>query len=374
MQTWILIAFVVILNCYEFKSQNANDTIKFKKTSYLSDNKLQSALDSIIEKTVSDFMLSPQNSGLSIGIIKDSTTFFYNYGETELDNKTLPTKNTLYEIGAITKTFCGLLLACAVSENKIKLEDDIRLYLPNKYANLELNKQFIQLKNLANHTSGLPSLPDNIASQINYEPLNPYKNYNKQLLFDFLKTVQLNNEPGQICEYSNLGMALLGIILENIYEKTFEELVQEKICISNSMQTTLVNLTSAQQAILASGYNSNGQKTPHWGLGAFVAAGGLKSSSNDLINYLRYNINESDSATRLAHQITFNYGSTIGLGWQIITTKFNQQLIWHNGATYGFSSFCAFIKKQKVGVVILSNSANSVDYIGLSILKFFQTK
>ncbi|MEO6305383.1 MAG: serine hydrolase domain-containing protein [Bacteroidia bacterium] len=370
LRTSILLLFTLMATL--IKAQKSDSSFRSKRVSYLSDNKKQTTLDTVVEKAIIDFIQSPENCGISIGIIKNDTDFFYNYGETKRNNKTLPTKNTLFEIGSITKTFCGIILAYAVSEGKIKLDDDIRKFLPGKYPNLETNKRFIQVKHLANHTSGLPRIPEDMHSQFNFDKLDPYKSYDRKMMLSYLKTVNLSTQPGTVCEYSNYGMALLGLILEKVYDKSFEELVKEKICLPNNMNSTSINLTSAQSDIFATGYNKTGDWTPHWHIDGMVAAGGIKSSTADMLAYLHYNINEKDSAIKLAHISTFKDRSNIALAWNIIHTKAGNELIWHNGATFGFSSFCGFIKDKKTAFVILSNSGTNVDYIGLAILKFLQ--
>jgi len=367
----LILLFNTLFYC-KIWAQTNGDSLPNKRLIYLTDNKLKTALDSVIDKTVIDFMQSPQNCGLSIGIIKDSVVYFYNYGETKRNNQTLPDKNTIFEIGSISKTFCGIALSYAITEGKIKLEDDIRKYLPEQYTNLEMNKQFIQIKHLVNHTSGLPRLPDNLKDQTNFDSLNPYKNYSKKMAFDFLKTVKLNHEPGDVCEYSNFGMGLLGIILEKIYGKSFEEIIKEKICLPNNMEATAINLNTEQVKVFTDGHNSAGILTPHWDLGALVAAGGVKSTTGDMVNYLQYNLNETDAAVKLSHQTTFNNGSNIALAWHKIKTKLGHELVWHNGGTYGYASFCGFIKEKKCALVVLSNTSTNVDYIGLSILKHLQ--
>jgi CubicO group peptidase (beta-lactamase class C family) len=362
-----LFVLAVIFNGYYAKTQ-----AQTKRTSYLSDNKKLTALDTVIENAIADFIQNPQNCGFSIAVIKDTTAYFYNYGETNHDNNVLPKQNTLYEIGSVTKTFCGILLAYAVKEGKIKLDDDIRNYLPGQYPDLKTNKHIIEIKHLANHSSGLPNVPNDLKIQPEYDSLNPYKNYSKEKLFAYLKKIRLENEPGQVCEYSNTGMALLGIILEKVYNRSFDELVKEKICNPNNMNNTGVNLTPYQLPQLCDGYDNNGNIMPHWDLGAFVAAGGIRSCTNDMANYIMYNLREKDAAVKLSHTSTINKNSNIALAWHIVNTKFNNELTWHNGATFGFSSFCGFIKAKNVGVVVFSNTSTNIDFIGLSILKFLQ--
>lgn len=361
--------FLLIFVCNGYYTQTQ---IQIKRTNFLSDNKKYSILDSVVENAVVDFIQNPQNCGFSIGVIKDTSVYFYNYGETMRGNNMLPKQHTIYEIGSVTKTFCGILLGYAITEGKLKLDDDIRKYMPGQFPNLETNKHTIEIKHLANHSSGLPVTPEDIRSQTDFDSLNPYKNYDKIKLFDYLRTVKLSSEPGQLCQYSNTGMALLGIILEKVYDKSFEELIKEKICNQNNMNNTIINLNEYQLPNFCQGYNNNGTIIPHWELGAFSAAGGIRSCTNDMVNYLRYNLMEKDAAVKLAHISTINKSSNIALAWHIINTKYNNELIWHNGATYGFSCFCGFIKTKNVGIVILSNTSTNIDFIGLSILKYLQ--
>lgn len=346
---------------------------KTKITDYLSDNKKSTSMDSLVDKMVSNYMQSPQNCGLSIALYKDGREYFYNYGEIKRNTKSIPSANTIYEIGSVSKVFCGVLLAKAIAEKKVKATDDIRLYLPEgKYKNLESRDNYIQLIHLANHTSGLPRIPEDIELQPDYDPLNPYKNYNKEMVLNYLQTITLSTEPGKVCEYSNLGMGLLGIILEKVYNRPFEELVKEKICKPLNMTGTAIKLNEAQQPLFATGYNSLGKETPHWELPDITAAGGIRSTPKDMLVFLEQNIEEKDEALKLSHQLTFTTGNTIGMAWHMFKTKQGNTLTWHNGATFGSTTFCGFIKEKNCAVVVLSNSGMAVDPIALSILKFLQ--
>lgn len=339
---------------------------------FLSDNKKQTALDSLIDDNVYKFMQNPQNCGISIGIAINGVNYFYNYGEAKRNTKATTTQNTIYEIGSVTATFCGILLAKAVTENKLKLTDDIRKYIPRTYPDLIFDKTFIQLQHLANHTSGLPAIPDNMEQQAGYDPLNPYKHYDRQKIYDYLTAVHLSSEPGTVCEYSSLGIALLGIILETVYQKPFEDLVLEKICLPNQMGSTGIHLSARQSGSLAFGYNQNGGPTPAWDLGEFDAAGGLRSTTADMLKYLNFNLQEKDEAVKLSHKPTFSGRQTLGLGWFIKKTKQGNTFTWHNGATFGFSSLCGFVKEKDCSLVILANSATNMDYIGIAILNYLQ--
>lgn len=111
---------------------------------------------------------------------------YYNQGEShhwvsgfsDIENKTTADINSIYEIGSITKTFTALLMAQAISENKITLNEEIEKYWPEKLLFRDKNNQSIHFKHLATHTSGLPRLPKNM------NPFNPdpYANYDRTLL------------------------------------------------------------------------------------------------------------------------------------------------------------------------------------------------
>lgn len=349
-----------------------NTAISKRRTDYLSDNLKKNTLDMKVDSAVRDHISSIISCGLSIGVYAKGTTYYYNYGETKRENKELPTKNSLYEIGSITKTFTGILLAKAVKEGKIKLDDDIRIWLAGNYPEMEFKGKAIQVKHLADHTSGIPSVPMDIDKQKNYDPLNPYKNYGRQMIFEGLKNFRPDTIPGTKYNYSNMGMSLLGLILEKVYNKTYSELIRE-FAEANQMMHTGVVLKAEDLKFKCKGYNDSGKETPYWELNDFTAAGGINSSTEDMLYYLKLNLEEKDDFIQSSHQLQWGdekFG--IGLGWHIIQTKKGNKMIWHNGGTYGFSSFCGFIKEKDCALIILSNSGSNVDAIGISLFKYLQ--
>jgi CubicO group peptidase (beta-lactamase class C family) len=341
-------------------------------TYYETDNKKQSQLDLFVDSAVTSYLQNPQNCGLSIGISVKGQRHFYNYGEIMRGSRRLPQSTTIYEIGSITKTFCGLLLAQAILEKKIKADDDIRNYLAGSYPDLAFGKKPILVKHLANHTSGLPGIPEDLMVGPGYDSLNPYKHYGRDQIFKALKTMKPEHEPGTVCAYSNLGMALLGLILEDLYHQPFELLVKEKIGLPNGLLNTGVRLNDEQLNRFALGYNQAGDATPHWELGGFAAAGALRSTAEDLLNYLNYNLAEKDEMTKLAHRVTYSGRETLGMGWFIKKTKQGNTLLWHNGGTFGFSSFGGLIKEKNCSLILLSNSGWNADAIAIAILNYLQ--
>ncbi|MGZ4037593.1 MAG: serine hydrolase, partial [Bacteroidia bacterium] len=240
--------------------------------SYLSDNPKKTWWDLKVDSIVANFMLNADNCGLSIAVLNNNEASYYNYGVTKRGTSQVPSKSTIYEIGSVSKTFTGILLAKAVSDKKVNLTDDIRKYLPGEFSNLRYKDHYIQLQHLANHTSRIPRVPLDIEQQPSYDPSNPYKNYNKDMVYAYLRRISIDTIPGTKSEYSNLGMALLGIILENVYNKSYETLVKEFVTQPLKMEHTGIKLSDEELKQFATGYDANGNEATHWDLGDLAAA------------------------------------------------------------------------------------------------------
>jgi CubicO group peptidase (beta-lactamase class C family) len=336
-------------------------------------NTLTTVLDKKIDSLVLSYMSLPQTAGLSIGIIKNGKISFYGYGETVRNNKQIPNEHTLYEIGSITKTFTAILLADAVNNNKLKLTDPINKYLPDSAARLEYEGVPITLQTLSNHTSGLPALPTNFRYS-DYK--NPYKDYDRKDLYAFYKSFKPTRKPGEKYEYSNLAVGTLGVILEDVYKKPYESLIMEKICKPLGMNDTRLLLRKEDSTRFAKGYDATGQPISAWDFKTLGAAGGIRSNAADMLKFAAANFGEAPSslkkAMELTYPVTFSKGTKVGLGWHYIKAG-NDEVIFHNGKTGGYSSYLAINQQKKFAVIILSNSSQGLEAIGNAITKWLET-
>jgi CubicO group peptidase (beta-lactamase class C family) len=124
-------------------------------------------------------------------------------------------------------------------------------------------------------------------------------------------------------------------------------------------------------------YDEDGNPTSPWDFDALAPAGALRSTMNDMLLYVKANLNSKsisplDKAIDLTHQITLNNDARIGLAWHIIVVG-GVDYYFHNGGTGGSSSFLAFNKSKNLGLVILSNAAESTDPTGVSLLRKLQS-
>lgn len=333
-------------------------------------NPMLSEMDRQVDTVARTYIQKANTVGLSIGIIKNGKTAVYGYGETVKGNGKLPNADNFFEIGSITKTFTATLLAWYVNEGLIKLTDPITTYLPDSVA-VNQSLKSITLLNLVNHTSGLASVPDNLKENMT-DPFNPYKDYNRELMYAYLKNCKLSSKPGEKYAYSNLGVGLLGSILLYISGKPFEQMVSEIITRPLRMLSTAQYLNPLLSPRFVSVYNSSGQPTLAWDFGVLAPCGALRSTVNDLLKYARANMHPgTDSlskAIELTHKLTFNKDVKIGLGWHIIQVN-GVSYYFHNGGTYGSNSFMAFNPDKNIAVVILSNAYEPTDPVGAGILK-----
>ncbi|TWJ02245.1 CubicO group peptidase (beta-lactamase class C family) [Mucilaginibacter frigoritolerans] len=356
-----------------FLFQEYQEPIGNKTALVQTSNPLRTAMDKQVDSVARIYIQKSTTVGLSIGIIKDGKTTIYQYGETIRGYKKLPNEDNFFEIGSITKTFTATLLAYYVNQGKIKLTDPITKFLPDSVvANPALKG--ITLVQLSNHTSGLPRLPDNLIEHAT-DALNPYKDYTAPFMYAYLKNCKLNSKPGEQYLYSNLGVGLLGSILETISSLPFNQMVHDIITQPLNMQSTSQFLNPLLLPRFLAEYNAGGQATPAWDFDVLAPCGALRSTLSDLLIYTKANMHpgneELSKAMILTHKITFNKDVKIGLAWHIITVN-GVDYIFHNGGTNGSSSFLAFNADKNIGIVVLSNAAESTDAVGSGILKEIQ--
>ncbi|MGR3856565.1 serine hydrolase domain-containing protein [Chryseobacterium indologenes] len=326
------------------------------------DNRLTTDLDKMVQKEAVAYMQDPARVGISIGIFKDGKSYFYNYGTTEIGKSELPTSKSLYEIASITKTFTGTLLAHALVDGKIKIDDDIRKYIGN-YPNLEFEKHPITIGTLTNHSSGLPQfLPHQ--SETFKKPMDSvalalsdfYKNYSRKKFYEDLHQAKVDFVPGTEYKYSNVGTQIAGDILEKVYHKNYADLLSEYITKPLKMNQTIVGTNSAQ---LLTCYSEKGKIMPRNFTTIFAPAGGIMSTTEDLVKYMQYHLGESNMYVKASHTPLVNSkGDAIGLYWRLHTYEDGTQTVYHTGGTFGFSSVLQIYPSKNMGVVVLSNESD----------------
>lgn len=332
------------------------------------------AQDTMISEEVKDNIKSRVenaiNTGIVVGVISSNGITYYSYGVKSLETNDAVDENSVFEIGSISKTFTGILLADMVIKGDLNLDDPLQSLLPNGITAPTKNGEAIKLFQLSNHTSSLPRLPNNMSPA---NPSNPYADYSEKQLYDFLNSYELTRDIGSKYEYSNYAAGLLGHVLASKRKLTYEELMVEVIAKPLGMENTRVVLTPQMKKNLAMGHR-NGLEVENWDSPTLTGAGAIRSTAVDMLKYLAANMGIEKSslypAMQLAHKNSRSEDSNpiVGLGWHTLEQD-GVQIIWHNGGTGGYRTFAGFIKGGDKGVVVLSNSNAGVDDIGFHLLQ-----
>ena len=318
----------------------------------ISKNRLNKKQSELIFDNTKSF---PNKTQLSIALIRNGEINFVGIERTNDKIELIENHKNVFEIGSITKVFTATLLSIFVNEQKLKLDDSIQDYLDFKI-NSETD---ITFKELANHTSGLPRLPSNMLNLLSYlfKHPNPYRDYNKEKLADYLtKKVKLSQKSGVNYEYSNLGAGILGFELASISKSSYESLLQEKIFTRYKMESSTSKRENIQSE-LVKGLKPNGKTTSNWDFDVLAGAGAILSTVEDLSKFALAQLDNANNELTLTQKPTFkvNDNMQVGLGWHILKTKNDGELIWHNGGTGGYRSSMALDLDNNNGVIILSN-------------------
>ena len=288
-----------------------------------------------------------ENTIISIAIYNENAITYNVYGaEYNL--------NYDYEIGSITKTFTAMLVSKAIEEERINLDDSISNYLELQ------NRYYPTIKRIITHTSGLKPYYLSFQKIKNYfAGGNDFYNISKEQLLKELNKTKLEDKDYNF-NYSNFGVSTLGLILEKVYDKNYNELLEEYL---ESLDMNNTTIATGQGNL--SGYwkwNEND---------GYIPAGAIISNVQDMSKYLETLITSDENyviktqeplkdvneVNEIYDMFDVNVDS-VGMTW-MIDNKNN--IIWHNGATTNFNSYIGFNREKKVGVVVLSNISPQKD-------------
>ncbi len=334
-----------------------------------------------VDNEVQAFLKERPYAGLVVGLITPETQQVWGYGSVTLRGKQqTPDGNTLFEIGSVTKVLTGLLLADLVNRGKVRVDDPVSRYLPANWKVPRRDNRDITLLHLATHTSSLPRVPPSLMllAAVDGSIDNPYATFTRKMLQNTLCSLKLTRVIGSQYRYSNLGVGLLGLALADATNATsYEALLRQRILSPIGMHDTGITLSETQLQQLAPGMNGDGEPTSRWDFDCLEACGGVRSNVNDILKLLRANLHLEQTplgeAFRLAQQPWREKGRSglsVGLCWMLTKEqdpKFT--MIWHNGGTGGYRSFLAVVPEHQLGLVILTNTKDSIDMLAVDLIR-----
>lgn len=343
----------------------------------------------IVDAAVKPAIEQHRLPGMAVGVTVDGKRYFYNYGQTTRQGGRPVTKETLFEIGSVSKTFAATLAAYAEASGKLSLQDPVSRHLPALRGGT-FDK--VTLLQLGTHTSGLPlAVPQRIDSE--------------RGMVEYLSTWRPPYPVGTHRVYSNNGIGLLGAIAANRLGGRYGELIRTIVFEPLGMKHSHFKVSADRQADYAQGYTAADAPIRMKEGYLWEPAYGIRSSSGDLVAFLEANMPGAriDDTLRQAiartHVPRLRAGPiTQGLVWEqyrypatlqqllagnaailraeparpVDAAQSQQPAYLHKtGSTNGYSAYVAFVPDKRIGVVLLANKAYPVDQrvtIGYGIL------
>ncbi|MEW5900777.1 MAG: serine hydrolase domain-containing protein, partial [Acidobacteriota bacterium] len=282
------------------------------------------------------------------------------YGLADRESKRKQTAETVFSVGSITKQFTGAAILKLEIMDKLSVADPITKY----FGDVPPDKKAITLHHLLTHTAGFAG-----ALGDDYDPVSR-EDYIKLALGS-----KLIFEPGARYEYSNVGFSLLGIIMELVSRKNYEDFLYEALFKPAGMERTGYVRPKFTKHELAVGYTGGERwgtaldrpwrpEGPGWHL---RANGGILSTVRDMHRWylaLRKDTVLSAAARQkyfAPHVKEYEDGNSYyGYGWVTQKTESGANLIWHNGGNGIYNAFMGFEPENDLVIIASSNIAGKI--------------
>jgi CubicO group peptidase (beta-lactamase class C family) len=287
-------------------------------------------------------------------------------GRAELD--------TRFEIGSVTKGLTGMLVAAAVARGELSGHTRVAEVLP-VYGGTEFGT--LTVRELCSHTSGLPRLGGGVPFLARALPfallgLDPYRDLSARRLLAQASRAPVGRRGTY--RYSNLGAAVVGALLAAVAQSDYATLLEERVLSPLGMADSGVSRRGFRAHW---GHAGSGLRRQPWTCGAYAPAGGVLSTVGDMAKLVTALLDGSapgqQALTALADVQTESANEDSGLFWVIARrTRMGVPLIWHNGATGGYSAFVALFPELRLGVVALANvdASSECQDIALAVARF----
>ena len=338
-----------------------------------------------VDELAQAFMVKNNVEGMSVAVIENGQTRIRNYGIANSQSNTPTTNDTIYTIASFTKTVTATLAAIAVTENKLNLDAPFNQYIPELKNFANLNN--ITTRELLGHVGSFP---------FEFQPAP--KNYSEvvNVLNHYVPSVL----PGSEYQYSNVSIGAAGYVLQNVYAKNYQHILNDKLLKPLDMHSTYLIVPAAKESLMALGHTPDSQPVPYAKSDdVWFAATKLKSNIVDMSKYLNAHLDPSTvkdkvvaTAIPKAHENNYCFSNKLSceqLAWQahiiselqnstgdsgfiafnadgnpifakqaiVPNTEFAKTKLFidKTGSGYGMSSYMAYIPEDKTGVVILIN-------------------
>ena len=337
----------------------------------------QDRVKDAVDAAIRPVMMKDRIPGMAVGITVAGKTYVFSYGVASTETGRPVTRDTLFEIGSVTKTFTATLACYAHVKGYLSLSDKTSTYLPALQGS-----EFggVSLLNLGTHTpGGLPlQVPENIG--------------NNDQLMEYFRNWRSTYQPGTYRTYANPGIGTLGLITAKSMGQDFAALMEQLLFPGLGMKSSYINVPEAKMADYAQGYTKDDAPIRMATAVLSSEAYGIKTTAADLVRFTEANMSSSGLDKQLQRAITethigyFKAGPmTQDLIWEqypypvtltallegnsqamiynatpvtrISPPEEPREDVWINktGSTNGFGAYVAFVPQKRLGIVILAN-------------------
>ncbi len=301
--------------------------------------------------------------GLSLALVDgDEVVWREGFGVSDEINKTPATADTLYRVDSVSKILTALEIMRLAGKGKIGLDDPLARLLPGfSIHNRFRRSKKITIRSLLAHHSGLPTAY--------HQGMWVEKSESLAGLVEDLKQDYLVSPPQSFYKYSDLDYSLLGRIIELLDHRRFAEAMGKNILKPLGMESSTFDLNPGVRERMAKGYRE-GKETPPLYL-RDSPAGGMVSSADDMARLIRFiftgkpSLVGSGTLNSMFREqysgLPLDFGHHMGLGWMLNGLGMNDSnsLAWHDGDYGPFFCRVALLTKEKLGVVVLSNTSEA---------------
>ena len=300
-----------------------------------------------INKSINKYLSISKKYNISVGIVIRGSSDTITISNDEIIEEQL-----YYDIGSISKTFTAHMVLKAADDGLINLDDKIDKYLKLK------KKEYPTIRELLAHSCGFNHLtPVEITVPAlltrRYSKRNIYENITNEDIISLLNGKRLSKKRSY--SYSDFNYAILGVVLSEIFNKPFGDLMHYFIKNELKLDNTDISYNIDRNL---DGYIKT-KKVRFWKWNKdnpYISGGGITSTIKDMVNYMKIQLQSDKNYIAGCHSCQkFKSNSNIipCLGWH---TYKNSNQLWHVGGVGTFRSSVIINKHKKIGVAVLGNA------------------
>jgi CubicO group peptidase (beta-lactamase class C family) len=325
------------------------------------------AIKRVVDGIMERYIALNHLPGAIVGVSLHGHRYYFPYGKaTDAGAPFAP--DTLVEIGSCTKTFTTTLFALAINRKQMDPNASAQKYMPAGYT-LRPEAQAVTPLELADFTSGMSDDPPNLPARLEQRSIEHYTTK------DFLTWVSRwrpVSAPPAPYLYSNAGVGLLGYLVMTATATTWDNQLNREIIAPLGMADTELRPSPEQMKRMAKGHMHHGNDAPPWPIYAWYAAGGLRSTAQDMLSFGEANLGNTDAngkpvsaeliaAMQVAQKPLYTMPNGINkqaMAWVVNTGDRNASLhpvVVKDGGTAGFSTAIVVNHSKDLAVFVAIN-------------------